>query len=278
MRTAGWFHVKLGFDIFLTPKTTKKEVEEIITAWMRTIDCLDATDFARVLKKAADTTGVYSGGFMLGQRELTVNTLVADSHQKYDTQPIAGNHLLTLQESADLCERNAALCKEIAQKFDEFAEYARKQEEERFKVGEILTLTPPALNGKTIAVEALQWVEGWVEVRLPSGPTEIVQPSWLSRRDGDPKSQPTSENGFYKTIRTPRARVEAIEKVQGKPEFEIGNYMEIYSGPYEGHNFYIADIRYNWDNSQFEYLYDNVLMGGWYGPNQLQCISKRKEK
>jgi len=55
----------------------------------------------------------------------------------------------------------------------------------------------------------------------------------------------------------------------GKPKYELKQYMQVYCGPYEGHNFYVKDIRYNMDSRKWEYLYDGILMGGWYAENMV---------
>lgn len=68
-----------------------------------------------------------------------------------------------------------------------------------------------------------------------------------------------------KTIEVKRIFVESFEDVGREPKFKIKQYVEIYSGSlYAAHRFYIKDIRYNKDTREFEYLYDAILMGGWY--------------
>lgn len=49
-----------------------------------------------------------------------------------------------------------------------------------------------------------------------------------------------------------------------KPKYKLKDYLQVYSGSYEGHRFYVKDIRYNFDIDEFEYLYDGTIMGGWY--------------
>lgn len=68
---------------------------------------------------------------------------------------------------------------------------------------------------------------------------------------------------MVKTVRTVTQVVERDETVKAQPEFKIGDYLEVYSGPDEGHNFWVKDVRWNHDRKTFEYLYDGVLMGGW---------------
>lgn len=69
-----------------------------------------------------------------------------------------------------------------------------------------------------------------------------------------------------KTIETVRQVVEREETLDVHPKYKVGQYMEVYCGQYEGHNFYIEDIRYNHDIRKFEYLYGG-FMGGWYLEN-----------
>lgn len=72
-----------------------------------------------------------------------------------------------------------------------------------------------------------------------------------------------------KAIRTISEIKETEYKGSEKPKYKLNQYMEVYNGPYEGHNFWIKDIRFNYDINKFEYLYDAPLMGGWYAEN---CI------
>jgi len=58
------------------------------------------------------------------------------------------------------------------------------------------------------------------------------------------------------------------------PEFQVGDYVEIYNGSREGHHFWIKDVRWTkkyWDypNGTFEYLYDTPLIGGWFAEQSL---------
>lgn len=45
-----------------------------------------------------------------------------------------------------------------------------------------------------------------------------------------------------------------------KPEFKKGDHVEIYSGLYEGHNFWIKRVRWNSNSQKFQYEY----FGHWY--------------
>lgn len=77
-----------------------------------------------------------------------------------------------------------------------------------------------------------------------------------------------------KTVRTVTSVVECDEDVRQKPEFAVGDYMEVYCGEYQGHHFWIKDIRYNHDSARFEYLYGGMLMGGWYPANRLELLKR----
>lgn len=70
-----------------------------------------------------------------------------------------------------------------------------------------------------------------------------------------------------KTVRTVRQVVEREESVKAQPKFSIGQYLEVYSGRCEGHNFTARDIRWNHDQNTFEYLYEG--MGGWLQENSV---------
>jgi D-arabinose 1-dehydrogenase-like Zn-dependent alcohol dehydrogenase len=58
-----------------------------------------------------------------------------------------------------------------------------------------------------------------------------------------------------------------------KPKHKIGDYMRVYCGSYEGHCFYIKDVRYNSERKKYEYLYG---MAGWYAENCIVPASSRK--
>ncbi|MDI6027032.1 hypothetical protein QBK99_12610 [Corticibacterium sp. UT-5YL-CI-8] len=77
-----------------------------------------------------------------------------------------------------------------------------------------------------------------------------------------------------KTVRTVTQTVEANETIRQEPKFKVGDYMEIYCGWNEGHCFRIEDMRFNHDHRTFEYLYGNVIMGGWHAEN---ALVRRKE-
>lgn len=72
----------------------------------------------------------------------------------------------------------------------------------------------------------------------------------------------------YKTVRTVKRRISDVEELNISPKFSIGQWVEIYHGMYEGHEFTIRDIRYNHDRQRFEYLYEFVG-DHWYGEGQL---------
>lgn len=79
-----------------------------------------------------------------------------------------------------------------------------------------------------------------------------------------------------KTVRTIRQVVERDEELKQQPKYAVGDVMEVYSGSYEGHTFWIKDIRYNHDRQCFEYLYSDFLMGGWYTDGQLTLLERKK--
>lgn len=80
-----------------------------------------------------------------------------------------------------------------------------------------------------------------------------------------------------RTTRTAHQIVERDEDIPQKPEFQIGDYVEVYSGRNEGHHFWIKDIRFNYDHGQFEYLYGVPLLGGWHLENQVVRLEKKKK-
>lgn len=78
-----------------------------------------------------------------------------------------------------------------------------------------------------------------------------------------------------KTIRTVMKRVEQEEEVHQAPKFGIGDYVEVYSGDREGHNFWIKDIRYDHDHQTYEYFYGS-FMSSWHVERQLVLVEKAK--
>jgi hypothetical protein len=66
-----------------------------------------------------------------------------------------------------------------------------------------------------------------------------------------------------KTVRTVTVVEERDEKIDARRAFNKGDYLEIYNGPREGCCFKVADVRFNHDLNQFEYL-DAGFCGGWY--------------
>jgi hypothetical protein len=76
------------------------------------------------------------------------------------------------------------------------------------------------------------------------------------------------------TIRTVQRAVERENDVLSvQPKSGVGDYVEIYCGLYEGHNFTVRDVRFNYDRGGFEYLRRNSF-GGWYPENFL--VLRRK--
>lgn len=80
-----------------------------------------------------------------------------------------------------------------------------------------------------------------------------------------------------KTIRTVRQVIEREEAIDRQPQFGFGDYVEVYYGRYEGHNFWIKDIRYNHDRNCYEYLYRIGFAGDWLGENQIVIVERRTE-
>lgn len=80
-----------------------------------------------------------------------------------------------------------------------------------------------------------------------------------------------------KTIRTIRQVVERDEHVAQRPEFQVGDYVEVYSGQNEGHHFWIKDLRFNHDAKCFEYLYGGFL-GGWHREGNIVLVERKVTK
>lgn len=78
-----------------------------------------------------------------------------------------------------------------------------------------------------------------------------------------------------KTVRTVCQIVEREEALQQKPEFRVGDYVEVYSGRNEGHHFWVKDVRFNHDHGQFEYLYGVPLLGGWHRENNVVLVERQ---
>lgn len=74
-----------------------------------------------------------------------------------------------------------------------------------------------------------------------------------------------------KTIQTVRSRVEGEANLREMPEFKVGDWVEVYYGQYEGHNFVIKDVRWDYDHPEgYQYLRGDFVDGGaWYHENQL---------
>jgi len=66
-----------------------------------------------------------------------------------------------------------------------------------------------------------------------------------------------------KTVRTITSVQVRNEKIDARRAFKKGTYLEIYSGPRETCCFKVADVRFNHDTGEFEYL-DAGFCGGWY--------------
>ena len=59
-----------------------------------------------------------------------------------------------------------------------------------------------------------------------------------------------------------------------QPKYKIGDYMRVYCGSYQDHCFYVKAVREG--ARGFEYLYDGILMGGWYPETHIVPASSRK--
>ena len=77
-----------------------------------------------------------------------------------------------------------------------------------------------------------------------------------------------------KTVRTVMKVIERDEVVKRAPKFNIGDYMLVYYGQWEGHNFSIKEVRFNHDRESFEYLYDGLVMGGWMSEDQVVLVKE----
>jgi hypothetical protein len=71
-----------------------------------------------------------------------------------------------------------------------------------------------------------------------------------------------------KVRRTIRSVVENIENIDATPKFKLHDCLEVYNGHYEGHNFYVKDIRYDADHQEFQYMYE-FLGPVWLYESQL---------
>lgn len=67
-----------------------------------------------------------------------------------------------------------------------------------------------------------------------------------------------------KTVRTVRQVIEKDEELDQKPKYKIRQYMEVYAGQLEGHQFWIKEIRFNHDYTKYEYLHLAGLYGVWH--------------
>lgn len=80
-----------------------------------------------------------------------------------------------------------------------------------------------------------------------------------------------------KTIRTVRRVVEAEnDNFSVSPKYRVGDYMEVYCGQWEGHNFTVADVRFNYDWGGFEYLKGDCL-SAWYREDAVVLVYRKKE-
>lgn len=83
----------------------------------------------------------------------------------------------------------------------------------------------------------------------------------------EPKN-PEQVSQPIKAVRTVTRTIDCEYDGHEKPKHAIGDYMEVYSGSYQGHCFVIKDIRYNHDIRKFQYLYGG-FMGGWYAEGSI---------
>ena len=78
-----------------------------------------------------------------------------------------------------------------------------------------------------------------------------------------------------KSIRTVREIREGTYGGTETPQYKIGDWVRVYCGRNQDHNFKIADVRFNHDVGKFEYLYDG-LMGGWYQEGSIVAAGDRR--
>lgn len=76
-----------------------------------------------------------------------------------------------------------------------------------------------------------------------------------------------------KSVRTVHELREGTYNGKEKPKYKVGDYMRVYCGSFEGHNFWIKDVRYNYDRNKFEYLYNGY---GWHAEGTIVTAGSRK--
>lgn len=61
-----------------------------------------------------------------------------------------------------------------------------------------------------------------------------------------------------------------MQDAHESPRFRIGDWVKVYCGTYEGHEFLVKGNRY--ENGEWEFLYDWPLQKVWYRANQLTLL------
>ncbi|MCE6958297.1 hypothetical protein LAZ40_04405 [Cereibacter sphaeroides] len=111
-----------------------------------------------------------------------------------------------------------------------------------------------------------------VEAEMPArtSPAECENPFVFMKR------QPPRGH-LMTTVRTVVIRrVDVREEIIAtEPLFRPGDWVEIYCGEFEGHEFVISDYRWNHDRGQVEYLYRFV--GDYWYPEVNLVLRKRAE-
>jgi len=74
---------------------------------------------------------------------------------------------------------------------------------------------------------------------------------------------------LVKTVRTVTSVQVRNEELDKKPEYDIGSYLQVYSGYDEGWCFTVKDVRYNHDCKSFEYQGNFGLYSDWKRENML---------
>lgn len=70
---------------------------------------------------------------------------------------------------------------------------------------------------------------------------------------------------MYPYVHEVRKTVEGWTTPPRDPLFKIGDYVEVYNGRYEGHNFTVKKLRWNINRGEFEYEYWDT----WYGESSI---------
>ena len=80
---------------------------------------------------------------------------------------------------------------------------------------------------------------------------------------------------LWRSVQTVRRVEESTYTGNAEPKFKMNQYVRVYCGTKQDHCFRIADIRYNHDIRQFEYLYGGAF-GCWQSQDSLVEGDSRK--